>query len=867
MDQNEINQYIQVLLDANSNNANLRENAQNQIQNWRENPEENVIKLAYIVCLNGIPDLAIQLSIILISQMIRPDSQNVLGEIRNSFGQNPQMSSILKSMVHRAIMSNIHSVKTYAAIIFALLVLIEEEWADGANYLISMLQQNNLSPNEKIGYIQAYYELLCLLDFDSNIILEKEAADSFIKLSQFCIEYIKMGQGNGVTIEVLIASSKSVSKVIASVRYFVFDDSHDLLMQILDSLPNSFVVGNIELFGLLLQIMSNIIKFFYHIIEKYMSIIFDYAVKCFSIKDMKYIEKIIYFWYEIAQFEYKETIFLKNRASKEIIPRVCEYIFPYFINQVQIADLNELLDSTSDTKEVVDISLMAMSAFYQCNHEAILKFFLKNFQNLNDQSPITCIYFIYALTIEPLTLQFFDFIYRNWKMLVQYAVGDGHPALINSALRTIGNLFRQYPNMINMNTLDDLSSILQKTNNGTNTDILISCTTILYSIAQIKNSLHVKKILIIDSLYPLFLGFLKMTFERNYNNFDYSLLMATTRCLNELIYAADLNRLLNPLAELFTYCEEKLRNSNQIFDSEDIRFTFQTRLISIIGFLGDKMATNNDVCQRSFNIIYSLLQNPQKLIFEEAMFAIALFIPSIGNLLSIDVTNFLIQRISESFLTKSDQTITSASILLSKLLTALPERVFNYIPDIFNSVANILINQQDLKYSRCHLLDSLSRIFLSINNEHMNIFKEQFYRIIDQMNIIISKDIDSDPEYACEAYAQLSRCIYAYFKAFVVDISKVRTGTLMHEEFEKERIYLTFLKNYAQNLYMISPNYMNDCFLNNYIDLIDEVAHKCNREHTMLLNKGVIRQPIKIAIERDNLKHKARKILECMSRV
>ncbi|OHT05969.1 hypothetical protein TRFO_26117 [Tritrichomonas foetus] len=889
-ERSDLNSIIQILLNANNPNQEISSSAQQEIYKMMGSPPEIIPIFCIIICNPQAPLPAVQLAIILISQMMRPSSINDLSQIRQCFLANENLSSGLKNVLEATTSHSNPTIRNYSANIFAQLFLIEEDQqpfylTDLANKIYSQAE----TPIEKFGALKAFYEILQIpeVDFDFS---DEHIKNALISIFRCCVGFINLeNDDTTIDVEVRLIAAKSISICLTRISsLFIDNEPFDL---ILSALPNSFQIANRELFGELIQIMTLMFINGYHIIPKYVNSLFEYDYNCLILPDIEYREKGLNFWYEIAKFEYNETIKYKRiKSSFNLISSSMDPILIYCAEALQSLNLSEILDKASLTYDFYITIQKVLDLFFKCDSPKVFAFITdyisthlsesisennsdrntKSVLEIHNSNLYVLLCLIYAIINDKTIVQVNDFILLNFSQLLNSLSPTNPLAVQDISLRIISKYIKYYSKFVKNSLFNSIIQILTDIKEDFNSLILVSYLNIISIIFLKKEDFGVTINYQINNNLEFFIKIVISLFEKNYKVFNDDLLNASTLCLCDIIYKTSINQNLQIFANLFTFFEEKLRTVPDILESENVRYAFQIKMCTIIGSLGQEMATNNDVCQRAFNSLIRLMQNPHHLIYEEAMLSVSSFIPAIGDLLPLNIISFLIENVAKSISSTSVQTIHAASILLIKLVNSIPQKVSDVIPDAFHALTSCILNHPEMRDCHFSLLSALSTMFLKIDPKNMEIFKDEFLNLIIKIENVLDTLNMSSPDcirYANNFYEALSLCFMAYIKAFAPDLSKCKGSAHSRappEMLKEEEKNLNHLLKYSRIINSIPPIDRSDDLLHSYILLVRAFTQKCARRHNQILNKINIKSPISRAMKREHLEKEARELINMM---
>ncbi|KAK8898800.1 hypothetical protein M9Y10_001093 [Tritrichomonas musculus] len=861
-DESDFDHLVLVLLNANSENELIRKDSENKIRQMMQNPPQFLLLLSNIILTPNVQLPVIQISLILVSQMLQTCSSD---QNQNNLANNQILCNSLKTMIITSLNHENIVIKNLAAKLYALLFqILKEYWTDGLDLILTNIDD---LPNGAISSLKIFYEILERKDY--LLFTNPQYRFKFIQLFQCCVKFIGVDQSNDqitVGTDIRLLSSQCVIKCFQKIPSYIINS--DFFNFIIKSLRYSFPIADNNLFQYLFQIMKCMITEGYDIIKNCLSDIFDYSLNCFScLQSPFYIETLFYFWGEIAHFEYK-----KKDPYQEITAKSAESILKMADKVFKNVNLPEILDFNSPTYSLVLTTQATITNFYKCAPIEVSKIILSNFQSIveNGASPFSGLCFISSISIKtntfPFSKQFLIFIDSLWNFLLSFenqanltpeqAKNESFISIRITALTVIKKLIKTFYLYEDITKLADIFTLIKKDQlrqKDEHPAILLCYARIIGSICDEKTETFIpKQILYVDDNYQVLSQYLWSLYDLNYNHCIYPILLEETADNMNLLISKALKsdkNVFDFLTSFFTYSEEKLSKSKSLFESEEIRYVIQKTLCSFIGNLGMIMATNNDVCKRSFESLMTLIQNPNKLIYEDALKSIASFIPNVHQMIDQGTLMFLVDNVAKSLKTCSFQIIISASVLLQQMLESVPNRIFDAVPDLFHLLSQILRDHPEFRESHYYILKTLSTLFTKIDPQYTIVLRDEYLSLIECVESVINiLDLNSqyDIDYANIFYEFLCGCYLSYVNAF---IQKPTEGS-PREMFAQEKKNLEHLRIFASYINRIDNSDKTEELLHAYLNLVQAITIKCSKANDMLLNKIVIRKPIDAAEER-----------------
>lgn len=887
----EITNLISILVNTDSQTDSIREESNKQIMEMQNDPEEFLTQLTKVIQTQDVPLHALQLSFILSSRMLQPHSSDELKKIQESLSNNTDLAEALKLMISKNINNEDEVIRNFASKSYALLFqILIDNWIDGLDMIVSFVSNDEVHPAERFPYLQVFYEITQLTDYEKEIFKEREFIIRFQRLLSQCVNFIGVDFSNeDVNTDIRLMSTKCIINFfhIANSNETYFTNDKGFFKDVIDSLQYSFPLPDINLFQHLLQIIECLIVYGYDIIDDFCETIFTYSMNCFDIPNPEFIEAALYLWSEIAKFEFL-TIVKTPESVKDIVEKSSEAILQICKNIFDTAKLSEVLNYNSDIYSLVTTAQTTITNFFKCAPKTVFQIITQKFQIFEkESSPFTTFCFLSSIAVETnlnhFSKQFLLFVHENWSniiLLEQNIISE--PDLIQNvdatvtrvyALTTIKKLidtFKPMPRLLIQQTileeptkkLDDIFNLIKSCQERLANEhpaILTCYARLIGKICFLKDKKFTQKQgMYIENNYLCLAQFLYSLFDLNYTQFDPIVIEATTKSLNILISNATVNseesQIFDFLVFLFKYAEEKI-NKGADFESSDVRYSFQRSLCSFIGTLGDIMATNNDVCQRSFETLLKLVQNPNSLIYEEALKSVALFIPKVKQLIDPDIIFPLSKNAVDSLDSESKQVIESSSFLLRQMFESIPEQMIEAIPDTFQSLKRVFFNSFNSEFRECqfYILNTLSSIVLNVNPEYTVELKEDLSSIITRSLTDILDTIDTnsqdDLKYAVSFYQFLSEYFFSYIMMLMPE--KPQKHEVNDAILDEQRAYLKILRDLSFNIYKIPREYISEELLKCYLALVFAITKKTSRKNDRFLNIQIIKSIFDIAKEKE----------------
>lgn len=877
---NDLSNLISILLNANSENESIRRDSENQIMEMLNDPPNFLLQLSHVINVSNIQLPVIHLSLILISRMLEPHTLNELKQIQNCFNSNSNLSESLKNVMNTVITSDDITVRNLAANSYALLFqILQDNWIDGLDLIVKSIVQ--LNPLESLPFLEIFYEIT-ELNVDIYSIFNSEVFLPFFrKILECCIAFIGEDlQNEDVNIDIRLLSAKCVINIFDIVDKNITSSiiDYQLFDEIINSLQNSFSIPDFNLFQCLLQIIEYMVTTGYYFIDNFLGPIFDYSMECFEIPCPENCEATLFLWSRIAHFEF----IMKERGNevKNITENAADAILQICKNIFDDANLPETIDLSSATFSLVLSARNTITDFFKCAPKEVFEIITTKYKIFDSEtSPFTTFCALSSITVEtqlaPFSDQFLILIQENWENILslenqvtseqnliydECMVATRILALISikRLIEALPKFEKVVPLEQTIKKLEDIFTLIknnQARQKFEHPAILTCYARIIGSICFNKDKkFTLKQMEYVDSNYECLFQYLWSLFDLIYSQYNYLLLEETTESMRILILNAcldiDDNKIFNFLAAFFEYSEEKLNRSNSLFESEEIRYSFQKSLCCFLGCLGEKMAIDNEVCKRSFEALISLINNPNGLIYEEALKSAAMFIPRVNELIDQNTVILLVTNALDSLNSESVQMIISASYLLVEMFLYIPDRILEALPDIFDSLQRVILNHPEFRECNIYLLKALSTMFEKINPQYTFDFKDEFLSLIINIEPLIGTltlKTQYDIEFVNLFYTLLSNCYLAYVNNFLTNLPD---GPCSNEIIIEGKKNLDHLLTFASYLFYIPNANKTDDLLLAYINLVEAITKKTHRKNVRFLHKPLIKDPIIEAINR-----------------
>ena len=340
---------------------------------------------------------------------------------------------------------------------------------------------------------------------------------------------------------------------------------------------------------------------------------------------------------------------------------------------------------------------------------------------------------------------------------------------------------------------------------------------------------------------------------------------------------------LNATPDLVPKLEEIYKNTLDYLDLSktqnlvpEILFLAQSSFCSNISTLLLKLKknlTNNGhviiytYANRTLKLIYEILSNKNTYIYEEGLMAVSALVNATNSLeedFHIDIFNQetfdkLINNFIYNGLTSMNTGVINATCLLIGNLyyflnQSIPE-LLDVVPDIYNALKNIILDNKANRDVHPFILKAISDIFVSMDRfdgaipDLENELKDLLTKIYDvscQLDITNKDDV----EYGNLFYQYLSDAFYGYAKIYYCTDNQ-----------QKEREQLFLLDKLANYIYMLSPRIDESVYLS-FAKASQQFASKCSRRNNVILNRHSIHRILKQGYENSMTQDSKKKIKE-----
>lgn len=885
-----IMEWVQIFVNASSPNEEILKPANDAIiEKMKNEPPFFIGVCTQILMINAQDDnnytTAKCLASIFLTQMLHIQNPKDLEFKRQNLSS--ELIESIKMALRQNIFSNISTIRNKCAQCYSILfAILTDRWPEGVEDIVNSFNNMTLLPYGFIGLISIMREIVTQKMFVDTIAgpFEKYFTQTLV----FSMDILsKEPSDSNYTAELRIEACRYIHDLIFTYPQILDDnDSRGArIPYLLQSLPNSFQISNIDLFSILHQVLFVIVKRFYSLSPNFMETVASYVGNGFDLVEVTDCVNIsIYFWKEIASLE--ENIIekhnidpkkaeppLQNLLSEIAIPT----LIPILIHFME--SINENDTAVEDVQKKPEPSMFAtvtIGALYKILPRIIFDRLKDKIEEDLASEKWTIVHagilMIYSIAEEPTNDIVGQFIAHHFEKLLESTKPDQFPRLRETALFVIGLTIKNYPQIITqageytdmrINQLIEsieptlrLDEQQQSNISYDNRQIFIRYASIIYHLsAAWKNNQYDSHISqFFDKLYEI-IGIL---FNFGIMNSDQMLLQNSSEALNQLIFNSTSN-LLNKLEWLYQRTLNMLVKSKGVYCAQEIRFLIQSSFCSNISTLLLKLRrlkggfdVISKYTQQTITILYDILSNRNTYIYEEALMAISALISATNqtdNYIEVFDPNSFHQLLSEfvkSGLTSLNSGVINATcLLIGNLFYFLSKRIPDlnqYIPVLFSTLTDIIMNNKDMRDAHPFILKAIADIFKHadpniIKTDDLEIPLRELLTSIYGISVDLEISEKNDVEYGNLFYQYLTDAFCGYARVFY---------NPSDPQIERNQLFL--LDKLATYIFKLNPK-IKDNLYKSFMEAAREFANNCSRKNNVILNRHSVHRILKLGYE------------------
>ena len=854
-----------------------------QILMIEDTTEENIIK-------------AQSLSSILLCNMLNIQSEQDLKFNRENLG--PDLIKPIENALKQNIFSPNSTIRNKCAQCYSLLfATLTTNWQDGINNVVNSFSNKSLLPYGFIGLISIMREIVNQITFISEIV--GPFLQHFTQTFVFCMEILKQEEeAKDYIIDIRLEACQYLHDIISVYPEILYDEgqvSIERIESLLDSLSNSLKIDSIELYSRLHQLLFILVNNYYRESPSFMETISMYIENGLNLYSTKPTFSMcsIFFWKQVSQLESSiiEKVEIDEKLNRKgcqreplsplLVETVLDKIIPILVNIMK--NIDEKDTAVEDVQENPEPSMHAtvtIQSFYNICPKEVFELIRSSIvheieEEKEGQVNWTRSHFllsmIYSIIEDPVNDIIADFVTEYYDKIIDFAQPTQVPRLKETALFVLGLIIKNYPKVVTEVDSDNrIKSIInliqqtleldeQQTSSVSSDDIAIFSryAMLIYylSSAWKEHSFDSQISKYFDDLYDI-LGIL---FNIGILNSDMYLIQHSSEALNQLIFNSTPD-LTNRLKELYRQTLGFLDRKADYDVSPEINYMIQSSFCSNISTLLLKLRKNlnqnqdiiEELAPATLEILYKLLSVKSTDLYEEGLMAVSALVNATRTnsysfeLFTQESFNRLIQEFIYNGLTSLNPGVINASCLLIGnlyyfLSSSIPD-LLQAIPDIFETLCEIILEHKDMRDSHPFILKAIADIF------NYSVFPDgQKPELEQQLPELLTKIYDTSTELdiSDENDVEYGNLFYQYLSDAFTGYAKVYYE---REDLGYERDQLFMLDKLAFYIWKLSPKINENLYLS-FMKTAKQFAEHCSRRNNVILNRHSVHRILKFAYE------------------
>lgn len=830
----------------------------------------------------------------ILSQMLNISNVNDLEFNRQNL--SPEIVEAVKNSLKANIFSDDTTIRDNCCKIYSFLIAtLTTNWQDGINYIINSFSNTDLLPNGFINLFLILRNIVNQINFTNEII--EPFNQQFIQTLSISLTIISKEPTEEKYTSTLRSSCinymSDLIKISPKVIKISEDDttSNITIPSILNSLSNSFQIYDVDLYTSIQLLLLNLIQNFYRQSPSFMEQIVNYMDSGIDLATThpKCSMVSINFWQKVAIIENKiidvsviNEKLNKNSIVEPLSPLLCETVSDHLIPKlIQIIENVDETDTEVEDFKTRPMPSMyanrAISAIYKIIPEEVFNIVTKKIEEALEHKEkwsnlFIAISLIYTICENPTNEVVADFINNIFDILIESSMPNQVPKLRETAIFVLSVSIKNYNTIIShansdekLNSIVDvvskqISSIDEKEKehlSSNNSHILISCTILLYNLSNVwKDNVYESRIsAYFDQIYNIS----SQLFEIGIQNENELLIKNSAESLNNLIYSSTPD-ISNKLKEVYEETLKNIDSSNDLKCSQDLRNFIVSRLLSHLSTLLLKMRKsakyNQNVIEehapKTLEVLYNLLGTKDINIYEEGLMAMSALINATCSnsfyveLFTQETFNRLITEFIYNGLTSMNVSVTNATCLLIGnlyyfLSSKMPDLI-QAIPDIFDVLSSILLENKDLKASYPFVLKALADVF-----NYSDFSKGQKPELEPQLADLLKKlmDLSTSLDITNDEDLSFGNMFYTYLCQTFTGYARVYYD---REDLQKERDQLFMLDKLSNYIWKLSPKIDAD-LIKSFVKTAKQFAENCSRRNNVILNRHSVHRVLKFGFE------------------
>ena len=796
----------------------------------------------------------------------------------------------IKNAIKQNIFSDVEAIRTKSIQCYALLFIrLGLKWMDGIDEVVTSFSNPSFMPNGTIVFFSIMSEITKGENFDTAIFPSCSAQFTQTFVNALWV-LAKETTDESMTPELRTAAAKYVYNIISASPQILNDNGMEgaRIPLLLESIPNSFQIKNVELFQAIHQIFYTLVEKFYSISRGFIETINVFVMNGLQLQnEPKYTNASIYFWKEVAIIEHK-IIEKKNLGQKNsieplkplLIESALPTLLPLFIGYMRSIDENDTdVENIDEKPEPSMYATVAISEIYKIFPIEIFNMLKDNIEECINMDKWTdvhaAIQMIYSISDQPTNDCVGQFIGQNFEKLIELSAPNQVPRMRETVLFLIGLAIMNYPQIISqageyadrritaiLTTFESTLNLDQESIKNLsygNTQIFVRYTSIIYHLSSAwKNNIYESHLSsFFDKLYEID-GILF-----NYGILSESklLIQNSSEALNQLIFNSTPD-CVSKFDFIYANKLEQITKTKELTCKEEIRDLAQSSFISHLSTLLLKLRRNSrsgiDIigkyAYQTLECLFEILDtNKSSCVYEEGLMAISAIVSatcSKDNYIEVfnpDTFNKLVTVYVQAGLSSVNEGVINATCLLVGnlfyfLSTKIPD-LNQFIPAIFSTMAKTLLDNKNQKRD-CHpfLFKAISDMFNSVDQAVLQVYNLEeplrelltsYYDVSTTLDILKTTDV----EYGNLLYQYLTDAFGSYAKVFY---------NTTDAQIERNQLFL--LDKLANYIYKLNPKIDDNLYMS-FGNTARQFASNCSRRNNVILNRHSIHRILKLGVD------------------
>ena len=823
-------------------------------------------------------------------QCLTPKNTQILDYLRTQW-KNPGNSSLMQRIVIAAqrmiLTEGFTDIQSLGSKIFSLCFSLDyDTLIELIRQFTTYIRDKSVSYDAKWGIITVLSDIISLGTL-SELIRNTSISEILLDFFQATSEII--GDTEGLTIPSHIMLKKHSCEVINSVLKITGSSlvPNEHIAYLLDSMSNSFIIDDTDLFSNLNDVMLQIVKSYYSTsnIFDFMALILNYSMMGLTMEDSshKYNNISMILWRNIASFEYE--ILTKNQYVTQFhnitgiaIDNIYDIIEGFLI-QIDPNDTNVEDPSTNQPSMIATVCLRQI--FMAAPNEVfpMIKANFEQYAEVDDSNWVPKHAMLLLAYIASgkfneynSTYQFkrevYSFVQSSFNVVCQY-IASSNQRIRETALYVTSQLICRYPHLLTdfNDPLESIESIFSyigsadsALNETTHPTIILRIIILIANMCMIfRRTLYGSPLSVEGGYFETIQSYIMTALALPQCASDKKIIQSAYKSLNSLYIGCPRDtKLLNSLLNVV------IENIHAILNGADtpVGDTY-THLAGLCSNISSIVSRINSDDQEMFPIInevlFSLLEIKDNDVVEEALTALnEVIIRTTADSDKIPDIDRLMGIIDLCLDSNNERVIKVAGNMISDLFVHLQIAMHDYFIPLIEKLGRLIAEPDFIPEGKPPLINAISGIMLGIGKTHtdeVKMFSEPFLNILKEFR---DKQYDTNNNNELALGSETLEAVAHGFQVYA-------------------KLFYNFdntcsERNFLMEVSKVSHAILNLCKVKSScliyaLRMLEECASHCSRNNNIILNKSVNHRMIQLAMEHDDISSFAKTVRKIIGNI